>query len=359
MRNQSGVVPPGPRGRRPWGPRAAVAFREHGVLIIWIALVLFFWAWSGSAFFSLDNARLVANAAATTAIFGAALGFCVLAGSLDLSVPGTAAVAGVICGKLLADHHPVWIALTAGLAVGIAVGVANGLLIQFGLNPLATTIGTLTALGGTASLISGNVPVQLGVPSQLSWLGLDRFWTIPAPVFTVAVIYLLGWLLLTQTFIGVRLLAVGGNADGARRIGLRTPVYKLLGFVLSGVCAAIGGMVVASVISQANSTPDTQQLFQALTAVALSGMALSGGRGSFPRILVGALIIATVNSGLIIHGLPPSWATFATGGLLICALAFDRATGHLLAAAGAPRRRHPATPSARSLQRAGRQSGET
>jgi ribose transport system permease protein len=332
----------GESGRALWPARLAAGIRARGVVVVWLALVLFFWAWAGPAFFSLANARLVANASATTAIFGAALGLCVLAGSLDLSVPGTAAVAGVVCAKLLAAGAPAAVAVAAAIGIGIACGVVNALLIQSGLNPLAVTIGTLTALGGIAALLSANEPVLLGTPSQLAWLGTDTWWTIPAPVFVVAVIYLLGWLLLSKTFIGIRLLAVGGNADGARRIGVRAPAYRMLGFTLSGICAAIGGVVVSAVISQANPTPDTSQLFEALTAVALSGIALSGGRGSFLRIIIGALIIATVNSGLIIHGLSPSWATFATGALLIGALGFDRVTGKLL---GFARRRDtPAGP---------------
>jgi ribose transport system permease protein len=328
--------------RASWPAWLAGGIRARGVVVVWLALVLFFWAWAGPAFFSLNNGRLVANASATTAIFGAALGLCVLAGSLDLSVPGTAAVAGVVCAKLLAAGAPSALAVAAAIGVGIGCGVVNALLIEWGLNPLATTIGTLTALGGIAALLCANEPVLLAVPDKLAWLGTDTYWTIPAPVFVVAVIYLLGWLLLSKTFIGIRLLAVGGNADGARRIGVRAPAYRILGFTLSGICAAIGGVVVAAVISQANPTPDTSQLFQALTAVALSGIALSGGRGSFLRIIIGALIIATVNSGLIIHGMDPSWATFATGVLLIGALGFDRITRKLL---GVVRRRP--TPSGR------------
>jgi ribose transport system permease protein len=333
----SATVPNGrsPDSARPsrianWAPRLAATVRARGVVVIWLALVLFFGAWSGPAFFTLNNARLVANASATTAIFGAALGLCVLVGSLDLSVPGTAAVAGVVCAKLLAHHAPTAVAIVAAIGVGVLAGVVNAVLIELRFNPLATTIGTLTALSGVAALLSDNEPVLLNVPNKLDWLGNDQYWTIPAPVFVVTVIFLLGWLLLTKTYLGVRLLAVGGDADGARRIGVRAPAYRLLGFVMSGTCAAIGGVVVAAVISQASPTPDTSQLFQALTAVALSGIALSGGRGSFPQILVGALIIATVNSGLIIHGMAPAWATFATGALLIGALAFDRITAATL-----------------------------
>jgi ribose transport system permease protein len=100
----------------------------------------------------------------------------------------------------------------------------------------------------------------------------------------------------------------------------------VLGFMLSGVCAAIGGVVVAALIGQANPTPDTTVLFDALTAVALSGMALSGGRGSLPRIAVGALIITTISNALIIRGVSPDWATLSTGVLLVGALAFERLT---------------------------------
>jgi ribose transport system permease protein len=314
-----------------WAPRITAGIRARGVIVIWLVLVLFFWAWSGPAFFTINNARLVANASATTAIFGAALGLCVLAGALDLSVPGTAALAGVVCAKLLAHHAPAVVAILGAIGVGVLVGLVNGMLIEFGLNPLATTIGTLTALGGIAALMASNEPVLLNTPA-LNWLGNDQYWTIPAPVFVVAVIYLAGWLLLTKTYIGIRLLAVGGNPDGARRVGLRAPAYRILGFVMSGVCAAIGGVVVAAVLAQASPAPDTSQLFQALTAVALSGIALSGGRGSFPLILFGALIIATVNSGLIIHGLAPAWATFATGALLVGALAFNQVTARTLSA---------------------------
>src|SRR5712664_3413900 len=100
--------------------------------------------------------------------------------------------------------------------------------------------------------------------------------------------------------------------------------------MLSGVCAAVGGVIVAALISQANPTPDTTILLEALTAVALSGMALSGGRGSLPRVAVGALIITTISNALIIRGVSPDWATLSTGALLVCALAFERVTVRVL-----------------------------
>jgi ribose transport system permease protein len=143
-------------------------------------------------------------------------------------------------------------------------------------------------------------------------------------VFVVAVLYVLGWVFLTQTRSGARLMAVGGNAEAVRRVGVSADRYRMLGFVLSGVCAAVGGIVVMATTTQASPNPSVDLLFSAITAVALSGMPLTGGRGSLPRVLVGALIIATISSALIIRGIPPYWATIATGVLLVLALAFER-----------------------------------
>jgi ribose transport system permease protein len=180
---------------------------------------------------------------------------------------------------------------------------------------------------------------------------------IPTPVLVVAAVYLLGWLFLSQTRQGIRLVAVGGNIEAARRAGINSGLYRILGFVLSGVCAAIGGVIVAALISQANPTPDTTVLFDALTAVALSGMALSGGRGSLPRVAVGALIISTISNALIIRGVSPDWATLSTGGLLISALTFERVTIRVLAshAGGAAPRRPDVL---RRLRRSGPQGAE-
>jgi ribose transport system permease protein len=335
-RDEVGTSRPMPR-LLPDGARFAAGIRSRGVVVIWLALVLFFWLWAGPSFLTLENAGLIANSAATTALFGGAVGICLLSGALDLSVPGTAALAGMVAAQLLTAGEPAYVAVLAAIAVGVCAGVINASLIGLGLNPLATTVGMLTLMSGVASVISGNQAVPLGLPSALGWLGLDRYWGVPAPVVTVAIVYLLGWFLLTKTYLGARLLAVGGNPDGARRAGLRAPLYRALGFVLSGVLAAIGGLSVTAIISQANPTPDTGQLFQAMTAVALSGLSFAGGRGHFPRILIGALVIATVDSGLIICGLDPSWASFATGLLLLA----DRLSGRLLTAVTGLRRGRP------------------
>jgi ribose transport system permease protein len=296
--------------------------RDRGMIVMWLLLIAIFSVWASPTFGTFTNATLVANAAAITAIFAAGVAFGVLTGLLDLSLPGTAAVAGVVTGKVLTSGAPVWLALAAGLAVGPIVGLANGLLTLRGLNSLVVTIGTFSVLTGLASVITGGVPVD-GL-DKLAFIGTDRYFRIPAPVYVAAGLYIVGTIFMTQTRGGTRMLSVGGNAEAVRRVGLNANRYILLGFMLVSTCAALGGIVIASFVTSAAPTPSTTILFEALTAVALSGMPLSGGRGSLPRVLVGALIIQTISSGLVIKNVQPYWSTVCTGALLLIALLLEK-----------------------------------
>jgi len=213
-------------------------------------------------------------------------------------------------------------AIAAGIAVGVGVGLVNGLLIQRGLNPLVVSIATLTVVGGIANLVAGGVAIRN--ITQLDWAGRGRPFGIPSMVIVVAVLYFVAWVFLTRTRGGARLQAVGGSAEAVRRIGVNADLYRILGFVLGGTCGALAGLATVATTRQASPSASVSLLFAALTAVALSGMPLTGGRGSFPRVLVGTLIIATINSALVIRGIQPYWTTIITGVLLILALAFEK-----------------------------------
>ncbi len=214
----------------------------------------------------------------------------------------------------------------------MAVGLVNGFITLRGFNPIIVTIGTLSVLTGLASVVAGGYTFP-GL-TQLEFMGTHRYLRIgetgetfpgiPAPVFIVAVVFLVGTIFLTRTRDGLRLMAVGANAEAVRRAGIPADRYKVLGFVISGVLAAVGGLVNTANTTEANPAASPAIIFTALTAVALAGVALTGGRGSLPRVLVGALILATISNGLIIRGIQPYWAVVATGALLLGSLMFER-----------------------------------
>jgi ribose transport system permease protein len=296
--------------------------RDRGIIVLWVLMLIVFSFWASPQFGTFTNATLVLNASAITGIFAAGVAFGAMTGLLDLSLPGTAAIAGVVCGKVLIAGAPSWVAIAAGVAVGPVVGLVNAAIVLRGLNPLVVTIGTLSVMTGLASVISGGVPVD-GLYA-LHYLGTDTYFRIPAPVYVTFVLFVIGTVFVTQTRAGVRLLSVGGNAEAVRRVGVNSNYYTTLGFVLVSLCAAIGGVVIAAFVTSAAPVPSTSVLFEALTAVALSGMPLTGGRGSLPRVMVGALIIQTITSALTIKNVQPYWSTVFTGLLLVSALLLER-----------------------------------
>jgi ribose transport system permease protein len=120
------------------------------------------------------------------------------------------------------------------------------------------------------------------------------------------------------------MMAVGGSPEAVRRSGIHSDRYRVLGFVISGFCAALGGLISTALVTEANPAASPGIIFTALTAVALAGVALSGGRGSLPRVLVGSLILATISNGLTIKGIQPYWGTAVTGLLLLAAIGLEK-----------------------------------
>ena len=149
------------------------------------------------------------------------------------------------------------------------------------------TIGTLSITTAAATIIAGGYTIP-GL-DQLTFMGTQRYLGVPAPVWIAAAVFIVGTVFLTRTRDGIRLMAVGGNAEAVRRSGIHSDRYKLLGFVISAGCAALGGLVTTAFVTEASPAASPGIIFTALTAVALAGVSLAGGRGSLPRVLVGAL----------------------------------------------------------------------
>lgn len=299
-----------------------VFVRDRGIFVLWGLIIVAFSFWCSPYFATWDNALLVANAAALTAIFAAGVGFGVMTGVLDLSLPGTAAFSSCVTGWLMINGQPTWLSLLAGFGCGVVVGLFNGLITLRGFNPIIVTIGTLSVLSGLAAVIVKGYTFP-GL-TDLEFMGTHRYAGIPAPVYIVAALFFVGFVFLTRTRDGIRLMAVGGNAEAVRRSGINSDRYKVLGFVISGLCAALGGLVTTAITTEATPEASPSIIFNALTAVALAGVALTGGRGSLPRVLVGALILATISNGLTIRGIQPYWATATTGALLLGSLVLER-----------------------------------
>ena len=208
-----------------------VFLRDRGIFLLWGLLIVVFAFWCSPYFFTVDNALLIANAAALTALFAAGVGIGIMTGVLDLSLPGTAAIASCVCGWLLTHGYATWIALAAGLGCGVVVGLVNGFISLRGFNPIIVTIGTLSVLSGLAAVVAGGYTFP-GL-TQLEFMGTHRYLAtgdfpgVPAPVFIVGAVFVVGTVFLTRTRDGIRLMAVGGNAEAVRRSGIHSDRYQV------------------------------------------------------------------------------------------------------------------------------------
>lgn len=330
-----------PDGKLPPKVRGLILVRDQGLLVLWLAIIVVFAFWGAPHFFSLSTGISVLNSASIAAIYAAGVGVGVMTGVLDLSVPATAAFSGVVVAQLLKGGAPVATAILTGLVAGVLVGVVNGLIVIRGFNPLIVTIAMLTALSGVSLLLADDSNIsQL---TQLRFLGTQTYFGVPAPVYIAAVLFIALTVFLRRTRSGLRLLAVGGNAEAARRVGIAVNRYRIAGFVISGFCASVGGIVTAAYITTAVPSASIGIVFSAMTAVALAGIPFSGGRGSLPRVALGAIVIATISAGLLLAKVSSNWSSIVTGALLIGGLGLNMWTTNmtsrlLLAGDDAPRR---------------------
>jgi erythritol transport system permease protein len=230
--------------------------------------------------------------------------------------------------------------IVISLGVGLAVGALNGLLVvRARVAPFIATLGTLYVARGAALLLSGGATFpnlagreDLG-NTGFAVLGTGTLLRLPAPIWIMAALGIAFAFVAARTPFGRRVYAVGDNERAAALVGIRVARIKLTVYMLSGLCAALTGLIIASQLQAAH--PATGETFElsAIAAVVLGGTSLSGGRGSIGGTLVGAFVIGVLNDGLVLLGVSEFWQIVIKGVVIVAAVVVDQ-----LAAGAAPRR---------------------
>ena len=303
-------------------------FRAIGMLPVLIALGALIYGLEiyingESRFLSLQNASIIAQQAAVNAVLAAGLTFVILTGGIDLSVGSILAIAAM-AGLIVSLDFGV-LGIPAAMLVGLFTGLCNGALIAFlRLPPFIVTLGSLTAVRGFARLLGGDTTV-FNPSLAFAGIGNGDLFGVPYLVIIAFLVIFGSWLILRRTVLGVHIYAVGGNESAARLSGIR--VWRVLLFVYgaSGLLAGVGGVMQAARLYAANG----QQLGQsyeldAIAAVIVGGTSFVGGIGSIWGTLIGALIIAVLNNGLILLGVPDVWQYILKGAVIIGAVTLDR-----------------------------------
>ena len=256
----------------------------------------------------------ILNRAAPVALLAIGMTLVIATGGIDLSVGATAA-------SMTVAGHSLPVVLLAALAAGALAGLWNGILVAvLKIQPFVATLILMVAGRGVAQLITAGQIVTFDSPA-LAWLGSGSFLLFPTPVIVAAATLLLFWLFTRKTALGMFIEAVGINIRAAKNAGVNTRIVVMLAYVLSGVCAAIAGIIVAADIRGADANNAGLWLeLDAILAVVIGGASLMGGRFNLLLSVVGALIIQGMNTGILLSGFPPELNQVVKAVVVLCVL---------------------------------------
>jgi erythritol transport system permease protein len=301
-----------------------------------IAIVVVF-SFLSPYYFTLGNFLTMATHVAIFGILAVGMLLVVLNGGIDLSVGSTLGLAGCVAGFLMQGvtlkflgvilFPAVWVVAVLACCLGAFVGLVNGVLIaRFKVPAFVATLGVMYVARGAALLMTNGLTYNnLGGKPELGntgfdWLGFNRIVGVPIGVIVLAAISLIGGVVLSRTAFGRWLYASGGNERAAELSGVPVKTVQITVYVLSGVCAAITGVILSSQLTSAGPTAGTSYELTAIAAVVIGGAALTGGRGTIRGTLLGAFVIGFLSDGLVIIGISSYWQTVFTGAVIVLAV---------------------------------------
>jgi erythritol transport system permease protein len=301
-----------------------------------IAIIVTF-AFLSDRYLSVSNFLTMTSQVAIFGLLAIGMLLVILSGGIDLSVGSTLALCGVFAGFLLQGielqalgvilYLPVWAVVICTLGMGALVGVVNGVLVAYLKVPaFVATLGTLYVARGVALLMTNGLTFNnlRGRPefgnTGFEWLGFYRVAGVPISIFVLAATAIAVHLLLTRAPFGRWLYSTGGNARAAELSGVPVKSVQVWVYVLSGICAAIAGLVLSSQLTSAGPTAGTTYELTAIAAVVVGGASLMGGRGTVQGTLLGAFVIVYLGAGLVIIGVSSYWQTVFTGAVIVLAV---------------------------------------
>ena len=278
--------------------------RQYGGIVIALIILCTVFAIANSRFLSLANFMNIFQQVAVVAIAAFGMTWVILLGEIDLSVGSIIAVAGMVGAQSLALGTGFTAALLITVAAGAILGAVNGLLTARLLLPsFIVTVATMSIYRGLVSLPTGGAPLMISDPNWQA-IGASHFLGVPLIIWILLVLFLANHIALSMTVFGRETYLTGGNREAALYSGIRVNRIKIIIFTLSGVMSAIAGILLSSRLYSAQTNAGLSYELDAIAAAVLGGTSLSGGVGTMPGTLIGALIIGVLNNGMNMLSVP-------------------------------------------------------
>lgn len=302
-------------------------------LVLFAVVFAVFGSLSGK-FLEGQNLVNILTQSSAVAIVAIGMTFVLLTAGVDLSVGSVMFVAVAVGGKLIFNGQPLWIGFSVALGVGLIAGALNAFFItRFRIVAFIVTLSMLFIARGFGLWLTETRAMNM--PESVTQLGSATWLRLPAPVWIFLLVALIAHLVLKCTAFGRQIYALGNDAEAARKAGINVRRILFIVYVICGGCAALSGLVSLTQTGAISPSFGSQKEFTAIAAAVLGGTSLFGGRGNvLPGTVLGAVLIQTVQNGLVIVNADPYIYPLVTSSIILLAVLVDSLRANLLAKLG-------------------------
>ena len=305
--------------------RKKINFKNYGIFVVFIVLVIILMILSPNAFAKPRNLINVVKQASINGVLACGMMFVIIAGCIDLSAGSVVALSGVVAAYLAQMQGlPIFVPILGALGTGALIGLVNGFGAAYAeLPPFIITLATMSIVRGAALILSGGSPV-FGLQEQFEGIaGISIANVIPILVLYFLLIAVFSGFILNKTVFGRHVYAIGGNSITAKVSGINVKSMLLRVYIICGVFSGIAGLLIASRTMQGSPTVGVGYEMDAIAAVVIGGVSMSGGSGKWYGTIIGALLLALISNGLDILGVSSNFQQIIKGIIIAVAVYLD------------------------------------
>jgi L-arabinose transport system permease protein len=296
---------------------------EYSLVVIFI-LMFITMSLSVDHFFSIENMLGLALSISQIGMVACTMMFCLASRDFDLSVGSTVAFAGVLCAMVLNATGNTFIAIIAAVAAGSAIGFVNGAVIAYlRINALITTLATMEVVRGLGFIVSHGQAVGVSSDTFIALGGLTMF-GVSLPIWVTLACFIVFGVLLNQTVYGRNTLAIGGNPEASHLAGINVERTRIWIFLIQGAVAALAGVILASRITSGQPNAADGFELNVISACVLGGVSLLGGRATISGVVIGVLIMGTVENVMNLMNIDAFYQYLVRGAILLAAVLLDQ-----------------------------------
>ena len=280
---------------------------------------------ANKSFFNYENLASVARATAYTAILSIGELLVILICGIDLSVGSICGLSAVTAALMISKFGwSMYPAMLLALISGLAVGFINGaLVVVMKLPAFIATMGTTQIINSVALLLTNGKPV-LGLGSDFLFIGQGKVLYLPVSVWIMVVVAVVASLFLNKSVTGRRLYALGGGEEAARFSGVRVEILKLITYIISGISAALCGIILCARMGSAQGATGAGYQMDAIASCVIGGASMSGGEGGVAGTIIGAAIMCVIRNALVMLSVSTYWQSMIIGFIIIAAVMIDQ-----------------------------------